>query len=99
MEGFHFSETVFSVIAVTTRLVGVVGANVSAFGPGLSAFAGGTIRSLKSSKANPSKPSLSSHASVPLNECFFSYLLQRVRGAHDHRSSTPIHHPLRGNFL
>ena len=31
MDGFHFSETVFDVIAVTERLVGVVGADLSAF--------------------------------------------------------------------
>ena len=31
VEGFHFNETVFDVIAVTTRLVGVVGADLSAF--------------------------------------------------------------------
>jgi hypothetical protein len=31
VEGFHFSVTVLSVIAVTMRLVGVVGAVLSAF--------------------------------------------------------------------
>ena len=45
----------FSVIAVMTRLVGVVGANLSAFGAGLSALAAGTIRSLKSSNAKKAR--------------------------------------------
>ena len=47
VDGFHLSATVVSVIAVTTRLVGVVGAV-------LSAFAADVVGPLKSSTV--SKP-------------------------------------------
>ena len=47
MEAFHLSETVFDVIAVTTRLVGVVGADLSAF-----AGAAADVLPLKSSKVS-----------------------------------------------
>jgi hypothetical protein len=51
VEGLHFSETVFSVTAVTTRLVGVVGAV-------LSAFAADAVLPLKSSNASKATATL-----------------------------------------
>jgi hypothetical protein len=80
VEGFHRKETVFSVTAVTTRLVGVVGADLSAF----PAYAVLPLKSSNASKATATVAMIRrARVSLgivdpPFKEFFFRYLLQRV---------------------
>ena len=99
MEGFHLSETMLSVTAVTTRLVGVVGANRSGFG-----FTADAVLPLKSSNVSKTRAAVAMLSRAKVLVVMLVFLLTNRSSdtclrAHDIVSNTLVHHPPARQFF